>query len=205
MPAPKIAFATPPDTPGWQRSLVLSPAARIVFFAAMLIGFAFLVETIVAMSGWAMKSASPLQHALANLSVQLLPALAGYLILVRLIERRRVDELAPRDIPTFGTAGLILGAVGVLQFEVVAYRLKDEYNVDAAFEPVTVSTARWVHCDDEKKLAEFTEKNAVNLAIDGAGELVYIAPTRVNLQLTQERWPQVRFDNTREHAAAVDA
>jgi peptide chain release factor 3 len=44
----------------------------------------------------------------------------------------------------------------------------------------------------------------MNLAIDGAGELVYIAPTRVNLQLAQERWPQVRFANTREHAAAVD-
>jgi peptide chain release factor 3 len=100
---------------------------------------------------------------------------------------------------------LILGAVGVLQFDVVAYRLKDEYNVDASFEPVTVTTARWVHCDDEKKRAEFREKNAMNLAIDGAGELVYIAPTRVNLQLAQERWPQVRFANTREHAAAVDA
>jgi peptide chain release factor 3 len=98
---------------------------------------------------------------------------------------------------------LILGAVGVLQFEVVAYRLKDEYNVDATFEPVTVSTARWVHCDDERKLEEFREKNAMNLAIDGAGELVYIAPTRVNLQLAQERWPQVRFANTREHASAA--
>jgi peptide chain release factor 3 len=53
-------------------------------------------------------------------------------------------------------------------------------------------------------MEEFREKNAMNLAIDGAGELVYIAPTRVNLQLAQERWPQVRFANTREHAAAVD-
>ncbi|HZX71271.1 MAG TPA: type II CAAX endopeptidase family protein [Rhodanobacter sp.] len=111
MPATKIAFVTPPDAPGWQRWLVLSPAARIVFFAAMLIGFSFLIQAFIAMSGWAMKSASPLQHALANLSLRLLPALAGYLILVRLIERRRVDELAPRDIPTFGTAGLVIGAV----------------------------------------------------------------------------------------------
>jgi peptide chain release factor 3 len=86
---------------------------------------------------------------------------------------------------------------------VVAYRLKDEYNVDASFEAVAVSTARWVHCDDERKLEEFREKNAMNLALDGAGELVYIAPTRVNLQLAQERWPQVRFANTREHAAVV--
>jgi len=99
---------------------------------------------------------------------------------------------------------LILGAVGVLQFDVVAYRLKDEYNVDSSFEQVGVSTARWIHCDDAKKLEEFREKNAGNLAIDGAGELVYLAPTRVNLQLAQERWPMVRFAATREHAAAIE-
>ncbi|WP_058196018.1 peptide chain release factor 3 [Xanthomonas translucens] len=101
---------------------------------------------------------------------------------------------------------LILGAVGVLQFEVVAYRLKDEYGVDASFEPVGVVTARWVHCDNPKKLEEFREKNAMNLGIDGAGELVYLAPTRVNLQLAQERAPDVRFAATREHAhsAALD-
>ncbi|MGA9333103.1 MAG: peptide chain release factor 3 [Rudaea sp.] len=98
---------------------------------------------------------------------------------------------------------LILGAVGVLQFDVVAYRLKDEYGVDCAFENVTVATARWVHCSDEKKLAEFREKAAMNLAVDAAGELVYLAPTRVNLQLTQERWPGVSFAATREHASAV--
>jgi len=98
---------------------------------------------------------------------------------------------------------LILGAVGTLQFDVVAYRLKDEYGVDASFEPVGVVTARWVHCDNAKKLEEFREKNAMNLGIDGAGELVYLAPTRVNLQLAQERAPDVRFAATREHAHSV--
>jgi peptide chain release factor 3 len=98
---------------------------------------------------------------------------------------------------------LILGAVGVLQFEVVAYRLKDEYGVDASFEPITIATARWIHCDDAKKLEEFREKNAMNLALDAAGELVYLAPTRVNLQLAQERAPTVTFAATREHAGVV--
>jgi peptide chain release factor 3 len=98
---------------------------------------------------------------------------------------------------------LILGAVGTLQFDVVAYRLKDEYGVDASFEQIQISTARWVHCDDAKKLEEFREKNAMNLALDAAGELVYLAPTRVNLQLAQERAPAVRFSATREHASAV--
>jgi peptide chain release factor 3 len=99
---------------------------------------------------------------------------------------------------------LILGAVGVLQFDVVAYRLKDEYGVDCAFENVTVATARWIRCADEKKLQEFREKNAMNLALDAAGELVYLAPTRVNLQLAQERSPGVTFAATREHATAVE-
>jgi peptide chain release factor 3 len=99
---------------------------------------------------------------------------------------------------------LILGAVGVLQFEVVAYRLKDEYSVESSFENVGVVTARWVRCSDTKKLEEFREKNAMNLAIDAAGQLVYLAPTRVNLQLTIERWPTITFAATREHASAVE-
>ncbi len=97
---------------------------------------------------------------------------------------------------------LVLGAVGSLQFDVVAYRLKDEYGVDAAFEPVTVSTARWIRCSDARMLDEFREKNAMHLAIDAAGELVYLAPSRVNLQLTEERWPHVSFAATREHAGS---
>src|SRR5579875_1033358 len=100
---------------------------------------------------------------------------------------------------------LILGAVGVLQFDVAAYRLKDEYGVDCAFENVGVVTARWVHCDDAKKLAEFRERNAAHLALDAADQLVYLAPTRVNLQLAQERWPGVTFTDTREHASAKPA
>ncbi|HEY5805635.1 MAG TPA: peptide chain release factor 3 [Lysobacter sp.] len=98
---------------------------------------------------------------------------------------------------------LILGAVGVLQFDVVAYRLKDEYGVDASFEQVNVSTARWIRCDNDKKLEEFRDKNAMNLAVDAAGQLVYLAPTRVNLQLAQERAPDVTFLATREHAHAT--
>ncbi|MCG2634032.1 MAG: peptide chain release factor 3 [Gammaproteobacteria bacterium] len=94
---------------------------------------------------------------------------------------------------------LILGAVGILQFDVVAYRLRDEYSVQCSFEPVNVATARWVQADDEKILADFRRKAESNLAIDGAGELTYIAPTRVNLDLTMERWPDIRFLETREH------
>jgi peptide chain release factor 3 len=75
--------------------------------------------------------------------------------------------------------------------------------VDASFEQVQVATARWIRCNDAKKLEEFREKNAMNLSLDAAGQLVYLAPTRVNLQLAQERAPAVEFLATREHAHAV--
>lgn len=93
---------------------------------------------------------------------------------------------------------LILGAVGVLQFEVVAQRLKDEYNVTCMFEPVNVSTARWV-IGDSAEIEKFTKKVTENVAYDAADQLVYVAPTRVNLSLTEERWPNLQFVATREH------
>ena len=94
---------------------------------------------------------------------------------------------------------IIVGAVGVLQFEVVAYRLKDEYKVEAIYEAVNVHTARWVDGDDTKKLDDFKRKCADNLAIDGGGHLTYLAPTRVNLSLSEERYPDIEFRSTREH------
>ena len=93
---------------------------------------------------------------------------------------------------------LILGAIGVLQFDVVAFRLKDEYGVDCSYEPVTVAAARWIHCEDEKHLSEFRKKTEENLALDGGGFLAYLAPTRVNMSLTEERWPKILFRDTRE-------
>jgi peptide chain release factor 3 len=94
---------------------------------------------------------------------------------------------------------LILGAVGVLQFDVVAHRLKDEYKVECQFEPINVATARWVETDDDKKFQEFQRKAHDNLALDHNDRLVYIAPSKVNLNLTIERWPDIRFMETREY------
>ncbi|WP_313338634.1 peptide chain release factor 3 [Stutzerimonas nitrititolerans] len=94
---------------------------------------------------------------------------------------------------------IILGAVGVLQFDVVASRLKEEYKVECAYEAVNVWSARWIDCADEKKLKEFSDKAYENLAVDGGGHLTYLAPTRVNLSLMEERWPDVKFRATREH------
>ena len=94
---------------------------------------------------------------------------------------------------------LIVGAVGALQFDVVAFRLKHEYGVDCLFEPVGVATARWVYASDAKLLEKLKDRQQEHLATDVSGALAYIAPTRVNLQLTQERWPEIEFRATREH------
>ena len=99
---------------------------------------------------------------------------------------------------------LILGAVGVLQFEVVASRLQNEYGVDAVFEGTPVTCARWVTGEDKRMLAEFEKILAHNIARDAAGNLAYLSPNSVNLQLTQERWPKLSFHETREHAVRPD-
>ncbi|MGB5474017.1 MAG: peptide chain release factor 3 [Gammaproteobacteria bacterium] len=94
---------------------------------------------------------------------------------------------------------MILGAVGILQFDVVAHRLKHEYGVDCAFESVSVATARWVECKDDAVEERFRDKAFENLGVDQGGALVYIAPTRVNLELAIEKWPDIVFHATREH------
>ena len=84
----------------------------------------------------------------------------------------------------------------------VAFRLQDEYGVQCVFETINVAVARWVRLADEKRLTEFRQKAYDNLAVDHAGELVYLAPTRVNLGLIEERWPEIEFMKTRENLAA---
>ena len=93
---------------------------------------------------------------------------------------------------------LVMGAIGALQFDVVAFRLKNEYGVDCIFEGVSTTIARWVSSDKPGELERFERTLTENVAVDGGGLWAYLAPTRVNLQLTMERWPDVRFHATRE-------
>lgn len=109
------------------------------------------------------------------------------------------EEGATQVFRPLNSNDLILGAVGVLQFDVVAYRLQHEYHVECAYENVNVITARWVVCNDAKRLDEFRNKAFDQLALDGGDHLTYLAPTRVNLNLMIERWPEIKFFETREH------
>lgn len=100
---------------------------------------------------------------------------------------------------------IIIGAVGPLQFDVASFRLRDEYGVDCVFEAVNVVTARWLRCKDVRMLDDLQKKLRSNLAKDHAGELVFLAPSNVSLNLTRERWPAVGFRATREHALSLRA
>ena len=98
---------------------------------------------------------------------------------------------------------LLLGAVGQLQFEVVAQRLQDEYKVDAIFEPADIHTARWLTFKDEATRRKFEREQALRLGSDVDGNPVYLASTRYNLQVTMEKWPEVGFHATREHGQVI--
>ena len=108
------------------------------------------------------------------------------------------EEGATQVFRPISNSSQILGAVGILQFDVVAHRLKYEYGVDCQFETINVATARWVSGPD-KDIETLKIKAGNNIAIDSAGMLTYLAPSMVNLQLTLERHPELTFSATREH------
>ena len=97
------------------------------------------------------------------------------------------------------TNTLLLGAVGQLQFEIVAHRLAAEYKVDALYEPANVATARWLTFPDDNARRNFEREQAAALASDVDGNPVFLATNKYNLQVTIERWPKVGFHATREH------
>ena len=92
----------------------------------------------------------------------------------------------------------ILGAVGVLQFDVIISRLADEYAVDASYEPISIHCARWVASPDKAQFADFKDYYNSDLAIDAGGTLTYLAPNPWKLESAMERYPKVEFRTTRE-------
>jgi peptide chain release factor 3 len=96
-------------------------------------------------------------------------------------------------------AQTLLGAVGRLQFEIVAHRLSAEYNVDAVYDNVDIYTARWLTYPDEATRKKFEKDEAMSLAKDVDGNPVFLSGNKYNLKLTLERWPAIGFHATREH------
>ena len=96
------------------------------------------------------------------------------------------------------TNDIVIGAVGTLQFDLVAFRLDDEYRANCVFEAAGIFAVRWV-TGDAADVEKLKRRHGERLALDGGGCLAYLAPTRANLVLAEERWPRLRFAATREH------
>jgi len=128
MPAAQIAFITPATATPWQRWVVFSPMGRIVFFVALLIAMFKLTSAGISVTGLMAPGVSPLSHAIGNMLMRVVPALVAYTILVKAIERRRMQELSARDIPTLGMAGLLAGAL-MISMVVLVLWLAGSYHV----------------------------------------------------------------------------
>jgi len=109
------------------------------------------------------------------------------------------EEGAIQVFETVSSNTLLLGAVGQLQFEVVAARLASEYKVDAIYDDAGIATARWLTFPDETTRRNFERDRAASLATDVDDNPVYLATNKFNLQAAMERWPKVGFHTTREH------
>jgi peptide chain release factor 3 len=98
---------------------------------------------------------------------------------------------------------LLLGAVGQLQFEVVAHRLEHEYGCKARVMPSRFQIARWVTCDDAKELQRFIDANAHRVAHDAVDAPTLLVEYAPELRAIEGNWPKIRFHTMREHAGLV--
>jgi peptide chain release factor 3 len=98
---------------------------------------------------------------------------------------------------------LLLGAVGQLQFDVVAHRLEHEYGVKARIAPSRFQVARWVTCDDPTELKRFIDANAHRVAYDAVDAPTVLVEYAPELRAIESNWPKIRFHALREHAGLV--
>ena len=94
----------------------------------------------------------------------------------------------------------IVGVVGALQFEVMADRIRTEFNIPVIFEPTQYFTARWVKSDDKAGFDKFLEANKLNMATDYNGDEVFLARNAWHLNKTAEDFPCVKFLKTKEQS-----
>lgn len=95
----------------------------------------------------------------------------------------------------------VLGVVGVLQFDVIKFRIEEEYGAKCRFEGANIWQARWVSADADAEsaaeLAAFRAEHVFDLSIDKADHLVYLCPNEFRLQTVQKNYPKLRFDKFR--------
>jgi len=98
---------------------------------------------------------------------------------------------------------LLLGAVGQLQFEVVAHRLEHEYGCKARIMPSRFQVARWVTCDEPAELKRFIDANDHRMAYDAVDAPTVLVEYAPELRAIEANWPKIKFHALREHAGLV--
>jgi len=106
--------------------------------------------------------------------------------------------------PLLGTAWIV-GVVGPLQFDVLADRIRSEYDLPVHFEPSTLYTARWVRADDPALLKRFLDKERASIADDHEGDPVFLARNAWHLDDVARDWPDLRFEKTKEQTVLAQA
>lgn len=94
----------------------------------------------------------------------------------------------------------IVGVVGPLQFEVLADRIRTEYEVPVRFETTQIYTARWIETDDTALLKKFRDANESSMAEDHTGAPVFLARNAWHLDKAAEDWPAMKFLKTKEYS-----
>lgn len=92
----------------------------------------------------------------------------------------------------------VVGVVGALQFEVIQFRLKNEYNATAQFVPQNIHKACWISSKNPAKLGEFIDSKQRHIARDKDGKLVFMAESKAWLQMVQDNFPDISFHFTSE-------
>ncbi|MCF0189277.1 MAG: peptide chain release factor 3 [Bacteroidaceae bacterium] len=92
----------------------------------------------------------------------------------------------------------LIGTVGQLQFEVIQYRLENEYNAKCRWEPANLYKACWIECDDEAELEAFKKRKYQFMARDREGRDVFLADSNYVLQMAQNDFKHIRFHFTSE-------
>lgn len=91
-----------------------------------------------------------------------------------------------------------LGVVGVLQFDVVAYRIEHEYGVRTTFSGLPYRAARWIHCDDEKALEQFVRDQSQHVCRDQHDQYCILLEDDWRLKFLYERYPKISYTQTSE-------
>jgi len=92
----------------------------------------------------------------------------------------------------------VIGTVGALQFEVIQFRLKNEYSATVEFVPQNIFKACWISSKDNIKLHEFINSKQRHIALDKDGKLVFMAESKAWLQMVQDNFPEINFHFTSE-------